>query len=563
MPVAPPRESWGSHKSTDDLLVHSRSPSNNAFSLSPNLLPSRPPTAASPGKAAPSDDLARKSVLWAEQRDSSPVEDADAQMVRQSLFLTKENTGDSEQPLFGSPKEKTAAEPAEIDDSIRVAAKKEEKSPQRTKVMTPSQFEHYRQQKELKASESDASDSGDDLDSESDFDQEDEAERSRLAEKQRRKQEAHLTVYRQQMMKMTGRQSPPLLSLRPDGSPMTNLAPPSPNLGPRTGKDTEGDEDEEIPLGILAAHGFPNKNRPPTRLASPASIPNLRASFQPPFVQQQQQQQQQQPNDSLPAFARNLPRDPYFGASLVNLPNRESLAFGGGSPVNNAAPHPSGLVGVIATEERARATRRADTNTPPNAPSLGVPRPYTMSAPSSTDQAQVQLSQQMTNMMQVQMQMMQHLMYMQGGQSTASLPLTTQRPTSQSPQLHNRSMSTLNPSTMQVAPDYAPSIAPSERSNIGLAPRYRPVSTVPAEHTATKRNTGMTTAPLGQRPLEKTNTNTMVRPRMSYVKHAGGSDDENDDDAAWAEMMRKREKKKTNWKLKRGTTTGDLLGNPH
>ena len=557
------------------------------------------------------DDLARRSVLWAERKGSSSVDDADARMVRQSLLICREDTDDGErQPLFAGREEAKpntspsasylAPDEAEVDDSItahaRVAAKYEDnrpKSPPRTKVMTPSQFEHYRHQKELRRSESDASHSDDEDAMESDFDQEDEAERNRQAEKQRRKQQAHLTVYRQQMMKVTGRQSPPLLSLRPDGS---NLAPPSPSLRPRTAgsENNEGDDDEEIPLGILAAHGFPNKNRPPTHLASPASIPNLRASFQPPFVQQQQPEKQPG-NDAnragLPAFAKNLPRDPYFGSSLVNLSNRESLAMGGG---NTSPPHPSGLVGVIATEERARAWRRSAADMPHSLNNMisGVPRPYTMMQPmpSATDQAQVQLSQQMTNMMQVQMQMMQHLVCMQGGQSSASLSLATPsppphvRPTSQVPPMHNRSMSTLNPGMATwgngpSGPDYAQSIAPSERSNVGLASRYRPVTSGPVDQgrmsTFTsspalkpwddaKRNTVMTPPP-GQRPLEKANINTTIRPKSSYAKSRprnGGSDDENDD-AAWAEMMKKREKKKNNWKMKRETTTGDLFNNPN
>ena len=622
--------------------------------------PTIPPKAA---HGAIGKSPGRKSALWSERRGPSPVEDSDARLVRESLFLSKKGSknnnivqqdnedrdADYEEPLFGSSEEAAVVdrprnldsghyhppvEPSEMDSSItpdaRLAAIYEENKPKSSvnKVMTPSQFEHYRQQKELRGAESDASNSDDDEAIESDFDQEDEEERNRLAEKQRRKQEAHLTVYRQQMMKMTGRQSPPLLpSLRPDAS-SNNLAAPSPNVAPKagSGKSSEGDEDEEIPLGILAAHGFPNKNRPPTRIASPAPVSNLRASFQPPFTQPGSEGNNR---GSLPAFARNLPADPYFGASLVNLSNRESLAMGGGSPLNAAGtpptPHPSGLVGVIATEERARATRRGSSSTPPTATpgtTNGVPRPYTMMGPpppSATDQAQVQLSQQMTNMMQVQMQMMQHLMHMQSGQSApGSLPVPpsqngrpvsaqmagglSNNPAARASQMDNRTMSMLNPgmvpplnsSAMPVGrsfnpaaagsnapaagPGYAPSVAPSERSNVGLASRYRPVSTAPVEqgtHARSSTFTSSTLKPLNaanqrktvmgtttpQRPLEKTDPNTTVRPTTTYGKPEGvhsRSDDENDEEG-WAEMMKKREKKKSNWKLKRGTTTGDLL----
>jgi hypothetical protein len=43
-----------------------------------------------------------------------------------------------------------------------------------------------------------------------------------------------------------------------------------------------------------------------------------------------------------------------------------------------------------------------------------------------------------------------------------------------------------------------------------------------------------------------------------------GSDEDEDDDEAWADMMKKRDKKKSSWKLKRGTSGfGDLLSTVH
>lgn len=75
------------------------------------------------------------------------------------------------------------------------------------KVMTPAEFERYRQQKEdtrrynkvFGATESDDG-SGDDYED----DEEDDQEREKHAVNQRKKQEAHLAVYRQQMRKVTG-----------------------------------------------------------------------------------------------------------------------------------------------------------------------------------------------------------------------------------------------------------------------------------------------------------------------------------------------------------------------
>lgn len=94
----------------------------------------------------------------------------------------------------------------------------------------------------------------------------------------------------------------------------------------------------------------------------------------------------------MPVFARNLPVDlPYFGAGIVNAPNREPLAFnrsagsvyGGG--VNNSMPQlppPGGLVGVIATEERQRAMRRGSPNVQGHyGPIMPEPRPITQQMP--------------------------------------------------------------------------------------------------------------------------------------------------------------------------------------
>ncbi len=80
-------------------------------------------------------------------------------------------------------------------------------SPPRNKVMTPAQFERYRQDKERQDTKFEPAKPGQgEHDEEEDNyeDDEDEAEKSKQAVKQRRKQEAHMTIYRQQMMKVTG-----------------------------------------------------------------------------------------------------------------------------------------------------------------------------------------------------------------------------------------------------------------------------------------------------------------------------------------------------------------------
>ncbi|THC89072.1 hypothetical protein EYZ11_011483 [Aspergillus tanneri] len=706
--------SWGSRPSEEGLLAALDSPREESTAARPELQHSNLlfhdgrrkslplssavplPTTAHRSLERPqgtTDKGLRRSVLYPSKRGSTPVEDEDAKLIMESLYsnkrasnvpltsdhddsdaeidiplFAKESTVVTKQPgyhtsppLHTQPHKPTGFNDDRLDPSIvahaqlAVQFEKKQSAPvsSTNKVMTPSQFEHYRQQQELRRSNSDASKSEDSAGS--DFDEEDEAEKNREAEKQRRKQEAHLSVYRQQMMKVTGQQAP-TPSLRPEIDQASNSAPNltvhlfgQPNRS-SSGKSSEGDDDDEIPLGILAAHGFPNRNRPPSRLAPSSSIPNLRASFHQPHISSTGSVGGNDAGNrgSLPVFARNLPRDPYYGAGLVNPSNRESLALGGGTSVYggpSAAPGPSpglppgGLIGVIATEERARAMRRGSPNTQamydfqagvPSVPTHlnGIPRPYTMmsmnppslSGPqqgvTATEQAQIQLSQQMSNMMQMQMQWMQQMISLQGGQGSPQVqqpmppggfPLanTAMRPSSMPSAApvpsgygaDQRTLSLLDPNSSQLnvpmmpyssgpnrpstpaGQGYAPSIAPSERSNIGLAPRYRPVSTMQPE-------TSSGAYPLSSKPWNDENVRSsvsvaspaasqMTKPTVRPISNGGNpamagragnntQPEDEDDDEGWAQMMKKRENKRSNWKIKKETSSfGDLLNVVH
>jgi hypothetical protein len=447
-------------------------------------------------------------------------------------------------------------------DSIRAAAHFEANAPGQEKpakkVMTPAQFERYRQQQELSHKKSDVSQK-DNSDGENDnYEDDDEVERDREAAKQRRKQEAHLAVYRQTMMKVTGEssggpgsnvgQSGRFTSMStPELSRMSHLTVGT-GISSHSGKSSGTDEeDEDVPLGILAAHGFPNKNKPPSRLQTSLSNSNLRGSVPvsaPPASVSGESRAGSRGN--LPVFARNLPQDPYYGAGLVNPPNREQLSMGGGQSsfggVSQGQVHPSGLVGVIAGEERARALRRGSPNQQANQDQL-IPaqhpgmmgRSQTM-GPGSTmngyagpampgmmpqalspgDQVQIQMAQQMSQMMQMQMQWMQQMTQMQQNGQMGQMPQPqqpgmmpmpnmmglpaemgnpNQRPFSvplpDSPRQNGRAMSltpgmtsqwnrnsSYSPSMAGGQGGYAPSIAPSERNTVGMASRYRPVSIV-------------------------------------------------------------------------------------
>lgn len=521
-------------------------------------------------------------------------------------------------------------------------------SPPRNKVMTPAQFERYRQDKDRQGSNSEATkpelkkDEVDDDDEDHYEDDDDEVEKSKQAAKQRRKQEAHMTVYRQQMMKVTGEQSSHQ-TFRPHipmsmSSPNLGVDRPG-NNGPSPNGSDPSDEDEEVPLAILAAHGFPGKNRPPTRLSTMMSNPNLHAAAQPSYQRPMSVAGDNAPTPGgrLPAFAKHLPQDPYLGAGLIHQAPRESFALGGGAPASGGVP-PGGLVGVIASEERSRALRRGspavDTHRPlPNMngppqqldPMGGIP-PHMMypSMPTQQmggmmapqDQAQMQMNAQMQQFMQMQMQFMQMMaangqggQQMPGGQpmgmpgmmgpggmpmpgmgmgnpdmmrhsfvdngSVMDLPMPG-RPD------HTRTMSLVQPSSASwvqpppmptgYAPSiriqginggaYAPSIAPSERSNIGLPGRYRPVSQMPGAPVDPQlhmRKSSTMSGALGAQGWDHTRKSSSKSPTSPLGSIAGYNqqapvkkvaEDDDDDEQAWEAMKEKREKKKGLWKSK-------------
>lgn len=506
-----------------------------------------------------------------------------------------------------------------------------------TKRMTRKEFEAQRRQVSPEESEDSEQSEGEG------YDDDDEAERQAELARQRRKQEANMSVYRQQMKKVAGGTPSELPS--PTSRPSLDRASYSaPGLtrdfsNVSLGAQQEEEEDDEVPLGILQAHGFPSRNRPPTRLGSAPPTPGAAGSVVNGGMG----------GGSLPVFARNLPADPYFGAGLVNPPNRESLAFGsGGSVYGGASPSMyqmpqmapqqmpgmpqagGGLVGVIAGEERARAARRVNNNASTVFNANGVPLPGNMNngmpqmMPRSNSMmsmggfmpqmpqmpqmmgADQQNTQQMMQLMAMQTQMMQQMMAMQGGggqmqpmpqmmpqqmqNGFPNMPQNgMQRPMSMAgPNGHQSGM--LGPpgpmhqqqrsSTMTnlqrpgyagsmydyslSAPrgDYTPSIAPSERSNVGMPSRYRPVTTDgSASRTASatsqsgmqnfaKKNAS-TGSFLNPNNIPATNGSSVPRTTIKIIDKPKGSPrspqprpEEEDDDEGWAQLRKKREERK-------------------
>ena len=594
---------------------------NPAESLIPNSsYPSSPYAITDSQKVAPSE---------ARQRSPAPLFDSNDQdfsavswrqgsaettprAKKSGIVLQEERSMfDASPPLVGRPKPVPAppkAQPPPKPDT-------------QNKIMTPAQFEKYRKEQEMRSDQyfhKDESDEDGD-----DYEDDDEIERNKQLARERRKQEAHLSVYRQQMMKVTGEQPSDLPSVRPGLDRTSQSVPNLPNRSEtptfsfdkptEAGKNSD-DEDEDVPLGVLAAHGFPSKTRPPT---SSGSYIKYKSESYPPPPQSTAGVSTTDGSRPLPPFAKNLPQDPYYGAGLVNPSNREPLAFAQGGPpsvAGSSRPNmaPGGLVGVIAGEERARAARRGSPNAQGN---YGSPLPPSMQIGmppmSPGEQATVHMSEQMGQMMQMQMQWMQQMQQMMAGGVQPGMqmqqppfvmptpqngmlapPGQPQRPisapgTSVSPQqMQQRAMSMLGPtsapqwqtqgnSRMPPAPSmmsgalggsglgYTPSLAPSERSNVGMPTRYRPVSIVPMdEHgpRATSRASTFTAGTLqpgasGRNSRMSTIVDGPSKPSVQYVGHTpppkkSGSDDD-DDDEGWAEMKQQREKKKSTWRLKK------------
>lgn len=452
------------------------------------------------------------------------------------------------------------------------------------------------------------------------YDEQDDAERHAELTRQRRKQEASLAVYRQQMKKVSGG-NPSELPTQPTRPGFDRAFNSAPGLGQSMssmslGMEQVEEEDDDVPLGILQAHGFPNKNRPPIHLSAPNTPGSAFGDA----------------GGSLPPFARRLPADPYFGAGLVSPANREALAYGNsGGSVYGGAPavqpmHPGGLVGVIAGEERARAARRGS---PSGAGGFGamplptnmqqmpmMPRSNSMMSvmgpqmggymggmPPMMSPSEMQTQQQMMQMMAMQQQMMQQMVAMQNGQMPQfappqmpgqngflNLPNGAQRPMS----IHSnggRTMSMMNPpaqwndntqqqraSTMSSfqplgyagsvydfslggAPQgYTPSIAPSERSNIGMPSRYRPVTaegigsasnsrtqTMTSEGTAQalSRHNASTSSFAGANAVEQPKSTIRVIDKAKGTPKAQQTRvEDEDEEEGWAQMRKKKEERK-------------------
>jgi hypothetical protein len=190
------------------------------------------------------------------------------------------------------------------------------------------------------------------------------------------------------------------------------------------------------------------------------------------------------------------------------------------------------------------------------------------------DQAQLEMAAQMQQFMQMQMQFMQMMTSNQGrpqSQNGQSPPMQGLPPMGMPVQQglrpgssHGRTMSMLDPNAApwqqaqrntMYAPSvlgggYTPSIAPSERSNVGLPGRYRPVS----QYAGPDKSRAATMSGAIQDWSDAKQGVATVK----AVKKSGDVSDE-DDEEGWEAMKQKREKKKSMWRSKKDDNTSGTM----
>ncbi|KAF4465831.1 hypothetical protein FALBO_7317 [Fusarium albosuccineum] len=374
----------------------------------------------------------------------------------------------------------------------------------RGNVMTSAELEAYQKRRAQEDAERRSS-SSDDEEDQINYDSDSDSEAPKYAN-QRKRQEAHLAGYRQQMMKTTE-------------GPTSPLPPPyarTPSLrGPWMGIPDD-DDDDDVPLAVLQAQRRSFGRDAMSRLSGVRSNPNLRATAQEHMMRPGSSQGNHGTHLALPSFARGLPQDPFADSQEAAWnPNVDKHQFTGG------------LVGMIASEERAKAARRGSpsgnfqpSHSPVSNPfaltsgpyqlgqmnqmgsisqtnlgmshmgsmsqtNLGMGQmnsPYGMGMPAMPHSQPSSRPQTPTLGFQMQPQQMQFLQPQ--SQFLQSMPGAGQHRSSHSwggfpPQQTMMNNGMVNGGSTFVTPkygSYTPSIAPSERSTVGLPSRYRPVT---------------------------------------------------------------------------------------
>ncbi|KAF4958398.1 hypothetical protein FGADI_2564 [Fusarium gaditjirri] len=451
-------------------------------------------------------------------------------------------------------------------DSVPEAAEVEVHPPQppppsrigHGKVMTAAEFEALQKRKVREEAERRFYGDEEDEDDRVDYECIDDTEALNKQRAQRKKQQAYLDGgYRQRMMKSTnGPDLPPLRSHSRISSSWsmksfkTFQGLPE-GIAPGQGNE---DEDEDVPLALLQIQRRSGSNAP--------SIINFGHTLGESISQLQPMKlQQQNSRTPMPEFTRDLPQD-IFHAAPQNV-----------WPMNNQQLIPGGLVGVIASEERAKKARRVppstgfqplpDTNEAFNlgqastqpvgiAQSFGLPGMQTPMA-FSKPQTPLASNQEMFNFLQAQNEILRSMATMNQRSSqpwgTLSSPQpvmnmgppgagSTYSPSHYAPS--NYAPSNYAGSVFQQPRGYATSVAPSERNTVGLPSRYRPVSKAVTQTLSGKAIKNDDTMSSGNWDSNRSNV-----PRSSVaVEQDSTDDDDDDDDAFWRVKREKRDKRR-------------------
>lgn len=441
----------------------------------------------------------------------------------------------------------------------------------------------------------DAGDVNDDDDDDDDDEKkrdryDDETDDKKQSVRMRLKQDAHLSVYRQKMSKVTGSQT--ALSsynnsnLRQSQS-FGNIEYMANNENEEY-YDAEGDVDDEdeyedVPLGILQAHGFPANSGGGGRLKSMQSQPNLAKSQNTPSVFF---------NNNIET--RSLRSETPSNVDGPQRPDRQSQPPLPAVFSNGSTPMNRGLIGEIAKEEEAKLRRRSVGNALGQGPLVqqsanirsstilpnSTSQPYALNnngANSTYSQSfygdnnsggsTSELQQQMMQMMQMQMQMLEQIN--NNNSSKPKVPAQVQpslggpqqpRPYSSFNHYNNNNNRQTSSFDNYGRPTSVRSHSPSD----GSSQQSRPSMSMPMPPNGNGGNVKSTFTqethkmmrPQSQPLPNPANRFSQHQTSMRIVQSANIPDDDDDDedDEGWEEMLEKRRNLKEMWKKQTNST---------
>ncbi|KAF4446584.1 hypothetical protein F53441_9811 [Fusarium austroafricanum] len=456
--------------------------------------------------------------------------------------------------------------------------------PNRGKVMTAAEFEALQKRKAREEAKKRFY-GGEDEDDKLDYDNLEEVEVQDTTKAQRKKQQAYLNGYRQRMMKTTkGAYIPPLPSHSRVSSSWSMKSFKAFQGQPEDIPERyeEDNDEDDVPLALLQMQRRSDGKELSNHFGSARLEP-----FAPPQPQPTNSLRHQGSRSPMPAFARSLPQDPF--------PSNSNNAW----PLSNQQLVPGGLIGVIANEERAKARRRAlpshgfqpipDTNNaftwtsgphhsrqshqPPTIPmsygmnGMQTPMHYSRT---QTPVAMPQMpapppNNQMFNFLQAQTEFFrtmatinqqrnaqpwenfsarQPVMNMSAHGAGSTYAPSNYAPSNYAPSNYapsNYARSNYARSVYQNSAGYAGSVAPSERNNVGLPSRYRPVSKTTSQIPSGRADLADDAASLNN---WDSNRNRVVNRGAVYE---ADSTDDDDDEAFWRAKKAKRDRRRAMW----------------